>query len=153
MQEKYRYNNLPMKPCDLLLGCPECGGHDGYLNYNRLQIARCDDHKTMWHAGSNIIGAWRDEDWETWESNAKFLECYRYVEPRTFQAGLDEENYRIKQESGVAIGKMIESLGWREVVDLVLSRMPTLTQRDLNDLYGRVNHFARENSHVEEFLF
>jgi hypothetical protein len=153
MQDEHEYQDLSEKPCELFLGCPECGGHDGYLNYNRVQFARCDDHKTMWSPGSNLVSSWRDEDWEIWQDNAEFLGQYRKVEPRLFQSGSDEKNYRIKADSRVAIDKMTRSLGWQEVVELVLCGMPQLTPKDWNGFAEKVQHYAERQSQTDELPF
>lgn len=52
----------PAPPADDHFGtCPECGGHDGYLNAGSAHWFICHEHRVRWAAGSGLFSSWRDE--------------------------------------------------------------------------------------------
>jgi hypothetical protein len=44
--------------------CPHCRNTDGYVNAGRTHWFRCDEHKTMWCAGSNLFSSWKEQTYE-----------------------------------------------------------------------------------------
>ena len=61
--------------------CPKCGRADGFVNIGRVQVFFCNEHRTKWWAGANLISGWRDENPEIWEENKRRLAAFRNVEP------------------------------------------------------------------------
>lgn len=79
-------------------GCPHCGRNDGFLNVGREHWFRCDQHKTKWYFGSNLLSGWREESEETWQRNRFKLAEYMTVEP--MEPGPEEDEHRSPEELG-----------------------------------------------------
>jgi hypothetical protein len=61
--------------------CPMCGEGRSYLNIGPDHWFICEEHKTKWWAGSNLLSAWRQESEDEWRENEKTLAGYREVQP------------------------------------------------------------------------
>jgi hypothetical protein len=61
-------------------GCPHCGKTNGYRNAGKAHWAFCDEHRAMWHIGTNLFSSWQAETAE--EQEAKWhLVNYTEVKP------------------------------------------------------------------------
>jgi hypothetical protein len=65
--------------------CPNCAHHDGHFNIRKNHWFFCNECKTCWLAGWNLLDDWRSETEETWEANQRRLENYREVVPVQLQ--------------------------------------------------------------------
>lgn len=59
--------------------CPTCGASPDYYNVGRDHFAACDEHRLVWHLGSNLFDSWRHESQHDWDANQKRLSDYRLV--------------------------------------------------------------------------
>jgi hypothetical protein len=71
-------------PSNLYFGaCPVCHGSDGYINIYKEHWFYCQEHKTKWSPGFNLLSSWRDETEA--QQRARFNELdfgsYREVKP------------------------------------------------------------------------
>ena len=62
-------------------GCPECGGHDGFLYNGRDNWFICDTHLTKWLVGSGLFSSWEYMTDDELSEQRDLLLGYRVVKP------------------------------------------------------------------------
>jgi hypothetical protein len=62
-------------------GCPHCGKTNGYRNAGRSHWFFCDDHRVIWHIGTNLFSSWQNETEAEQEEKWKHIENYSEVTP------------------------------------------------------------------------
>ncbi len=62
-------------------GCPECGGHDGFLYNGRENWFICDTHLTKWIVGSGLFSSWEHMTDDELSEQRDQLSEYRAVKP------------------------------------------------------------------------
>lgn len=67
------------KPDPYFGRCPECGGHDGFLNIRSSHWFICHAHRYRWCAGSNWFRCWREDTEADWEENHQLIKDYKVI--------------------------------------------------------------------------
>lgn len=59
--------------------CPECGGHDGFLNIGRAHWFICHAHRYRWCVGDNWFRCRSEETEADWEENFHCIKDYKVI--------------------------------------------------------------------------